>query len=128
MHVITKKKLILLHRQDVLDLMAISTNMVSGTDIQLGGSFEMRAETEIDPSVSDADRTAQEEALLKEVEAEKAQVIEAGGLMSLVQNVMKVVVLIISSVVVLGVKVIKDVLVSIYPSKMIYYVFLVVIN
>ena len=59
----------------------ISTNMAGrGTDIQLGGSFEMRAETEIDPSVSDADRTAQEEALLKEVEAEKAQVIEAGGL------------------------------------------------
>ncbi|MEM6603655.1 MAG: preprotein translocase subunit SecA, partial [Pseudomonadota bacterium] len=64
-----------------LGAVTISTNMAGrGTDIQLGGSLEMRIATEIDPSLSDAKKQEKIKALEKEVEAEKQKVIAAGGL------------------------------------------------
>ena len=59
----------------------IATNMAGrGTDIQLGGNFEMRVETEIDPNLSDEKKTKAIEKIKNEIEEHKDIVREAGGL------------------------------------------------
>jgi len=64
-----------------LGAVTISTNMAGrGTDIQLGGSVEMRADEEINPNSSDTEKEKQLEIIKQEVETEKRKVIEAGGL------------------------------------------------
>jgi preprotein translocase subunit SecA len=51
-----------------------------GTDIQLGGNYEFRLEGELRDLPEGAERDAAVEALKAEIAAEKAKVIEAGGL------------------------------------------------
>ncbi len=59
----------------------IATNMAGrGTDIQLGGNFEFRVNDEAKDLPEGAERAAAVERIKAEVEAEKAAVIEAGGL------------------------------------------------
>lgn len=59
----------------------IATNMAGrGTDIQLGGNFEFRLEDEIGDMPEGPERDAAVAALKEEIAAEKARVIEAGGL------------------------------------------------
>jgi len=59
----------------------IATNMAGrGTDIQLGGNFEMRCEAEIDEDAKPAARKKQEEAIRKEIDELKDKAREAGGL------------------------------------------------
>ncbi len=64
-----------------LGAVTIATNMAGrGTDIQLGGNADMRIEQEL-AGVTDDARRAQEEARIKEeVQAEREQVLAAGGL------------------------------------------------
>ncbi len=64
-----------------LGSVTIATNMAGrGTDIQLGGNFEFRLEDELKDIAEGPERDAAVEALKAEIAAEKAQVIEAGGL------------------------------------------------
>ena len=59
----------------------IATNMAGrGTDIQLGGNFEMRAELEIPSDASDDERQAHEERIKTEIKALANKVKESGGL------------------------------------------------
>ncbi|WP_333790336.1 preprotein translocase subunit SecA [Sphingorhabdus sp.] len=59
----------------------IATNMAGrGTDIQLGGNFEFRLEDELGEVPEGPKRDAAIEALKAEIAAEKAKVVEAGGL------------------------------------------------
>jgi preprotein translocase subunit SecA len=59
----------------------IATNMAGrGTDIQLGGNFEFRLNDELRDIAEGPERDAAIEALQAEIAAEKAKVIEAGGL------------------------------------------------
>jgi preprotein translocase subunit SecA len=64
-----------------LGSVTIATNMAGrGTDIQLGGNFDFRLEDELRDIAEGSERDAAVEALRAEIAAEKAQVIEAGGL------------------------------------------------
>ncbi|MDA0781798.1 MAG: preprotein translocase subunit SecA [Rickettsiales bacterium] len=59
----------------------IATNMAGrGTDIMLGGNFDMMVEEEITKSGSNADRKAIEIRIKEQIKNEKQKVIEAGGL------------------------------------------------
>lgn len=59
----------------------IATNMAGrGTDIKLGGNAEMLFQSEIDPSLSDAEKQKAFEKIQAEVERDKQIVKEAGGL------------------------------------------------
>ena len=59
----------------------IATNMAGrGTDIQLGGNFEMRVRQETDDIADDEKRAAAIEAIRVEVEEERQKVLAAGGL------------------------------------------------
>ena len=59
----------------------IATNMAGrGTDIQLGGNFEFRLEDELGEVPEGPERDAAIETLKAEIAAEKAKVVEAGGL------------------------------------------------
>jgi len=64
-----------------LGSVTIATNMAGrGTDIQLGGNYEFRLNDELKDIPEGPDRDAAIEALKAEIAAEKAKVIEAGGL------------------------------------------------
>ena len=64
-----------------LGAVTIATNMAGrGTDIQLGGNLEFRVEDELAGMAEGPERDAAIEAIRKEIEAEKARVLEAGGL------------------------------------------------
>ena len=64
-----------------LGSVTIATNMAGrGTDIQLGGNFEFRLDDELREMPEGAERDAAVEALKAGIAAEKAQVIDAGGL------------------------------------------------
>ena len=64
-----------------MDSVTIATNMAGrGTDIQLGGNFEFRLEDELRDMPEGQEREAAIDALKAEIAAEKAKVIEAGGL------------------------------------------------
>jgi len=64
-----------------LGSVTIATNMAGrGTDIQLGGNYEFRLEGELRDLPEGAERDAAVDALKAEIAAEKAKVIEAGGL------------------------------------------------
>lgn len=59
----------------------IATNMAGrGTDIKLGGNFEMRAANEIDPNWDDATKTAAAENIQREIKRDQEVVKAAGGL------------------------------------------------
>jgi preprotein translocase subunit SecA len=59
----------------------IATNMAGrGTDIQLGGNFEFRLEDELGEVPEGPERDVAIESLKGEIAAEKAKVVEAGGL------------------------------------------------
>ena len=59
----------------------IATNMAGrGTDIQLGGNFEMRVRQEAEGIGDEAERDAVIERIRAEVEAEREKVVAAGGL------------------------------------------------
>ena len=59
----------------------IATNMAGrGTDIQLGGNFEMRVRQEAEDIADEAKRDAAIERIRAEVEAEREKVVAAGGL------------------------------------------------
>jgi preprotein translocase subunit SecA len=64
-----------------LGSVTIATNMAGrGTDIQLGGNYEFRLEDELREMPEGLERDVAIEALKAEIAAEKAKVIEAGGL------------------------------------------------
>ncbi|MFN3452433.1 MAG: preprotein translocase subunit SecA, partial [Sphingorhabdus sp.] len=64
-----------------LGSVTIATNMAGrGTDIQLGGNYEFRLEAELRDLPEGTERDAAIDALKAEIAAEKAKVIEAGGL------------------------------------------------
>lgn len=64
-----------------LGVVTIATNMAGrGTDIQLGGNFEFRLEDELSELPEGKERDKAVEKLKAEIEAEKAQVLAAGGL------------------------------------------------
>jgi len=64
-----------------LGAVTIATNMAGrGTDIQLGGNLEFRVEDELAGMAEGPERDAAIDAIRKEIEAEKARVLEAGGL------------------------------------------------
>jgi len=59
----------------------IATNMAGrGTDIQLGGNFDMRCHEDIPTDAPEEIRKKLEEKIRQEIEADKAIVLEAGGL------------------------------------------------
>ncbi len=59
----------------------IATNMAGrGTDIKLGGNLEMRIATELEGMPQGPERDQRIEAIKAEIEANKQQVLEAGGL------------------------------------------------
>jgi preprotein translocase subunit SecA len=59
----------------------IATNMAGrGTDIQLGGNFEMRVRQELQSVTDEAERTRRIDAIRQEVETARKQVLAAGGL------------------------------------------------
>ncbi len=65
-----------------LGAVTISTNMAGrGTDIQLGGSAEMRIKREIPDTLLDTERDIAIKKIHEEVEIEKQKVLEAGGLL-----------------------------------------------
>ncbi|MEP7350472.1 MAG: preprotein translocase subunit SecA [Sphingorhabdus sp.] len=64
-----------------LGSVTIATNMAGrGTDIQLGGNYDFRLEDELGEMPEGPERDVAVEALRAEIAAEKAKVIEAGGL------------------------------------------------
>jgi len=64
-----------------LGAVTIATNMAGrGTDIQLGGNAEMRIERELSEVTDQAKRVEDGMRIEEEVEAERAKVLEAGGL------------------------------------------------
>ena len=64
-----------------LGAVTIATNMAGrGTDIQLGGNLEFRVEDELSGMPEGAERDAAVEQIKAEIAAEKARVLEAGGL------------------------------------------------
>ena len=64
-----------------LGSVTIATNMAGrGTDIQLGGNFEFRLDDELRDMPEGPERDTAVQALQAEIAAEKAKVIEAGGL------------------------------------------------
>ncbi|WP_226637051.1 preprotein translocase subunit SecA [Novosphingobium profundi] len=64
-----------------LGAVTIATNMAGrGTDIQLGGNLEFRIEAELADVSEGAEREAGVARIKEEIAAEKAQVLEAGGL------------------------------------------------
>jgi preprotein translocase subunit SecA len=64
-----------------LGAVTIATNMAGrGTDIQLGGNFEMRVRREAEPIADEAARAAKIEQIRAEVAIEKEKVLAAGGL------------------------------------------------
>ena len=64
-----------------LGSVTIATNMAGrGTDIQLGGNYEFRLEDELRDMAEGPERDAAVEVLKAEIAAEKAKVIDAGGL------------------------------------------------
>ncbi len=64
-----------------LGSVTIATNMAGrGTDIQLGGNFDFRLDDELAEVPEGPERDAAVDALKAEIAAEKAKVIEAGGL------------------------------------------------
>ena len=64
-----------------LGSVTIATNMAGrGTDIQLGGNFDFRLDDELGEMTEGPERDAAVDALKTEIAAEKAKVIEAGGL------------------------------------------------
>ncbi|NML93444.1 preprotein translocase subunit SecA [Novosphingobium olei] len=64
-----------------LGAVTIATNMAGrGTDIQLGGNIEFRIADELADVTDEAEREAGEARIRAEVAAEKAKVLEAGGL------------------------------------------------
>ena len=64
-----------------LGAVTIATNMAGrGTDIQLGGNAEMREEQELAEVTDEAKRAEAVSRIEEEVKAEKAKVLEAGGL------------------------------------------------
>ena len=59
----------------------IATNMAGrGTDIKLGGNAEMRVEAEVNGAWDEAKQKEEANKIVSEVEKEKEQVLEAGGL------------------------------------------------
>jgi len=59
----------------------IATNMAGrGTDIQLGGNFEMALAREVDETTPEAEQAKIAERIKAEIEADKQKVLEAGGL------------------------------------------------
>ncbi len=59
----------------------IATNMAGrGTDIQLGGNFEMRVQNELADMPEGPERTAKEAEIRADIERLKAKALEAGGL------------------------------------------------
>ncbi|WP_375270166.1 preprotein translocase subunit SecA [Sphingomonas sp.] len=64
-----------------LSAVTIATNMAGrGTDIQLGGNLEFRAEDELSGMPEGPEREAALEQIRQEIAVEKARVLEAGGL------------------------------------------------
>jgi preprotein translocase subunit SecA len=64
-----------------LGAVTIATNMAGrGTDIQLGGNFEFRIEDELSSLEEGPKRDAEIDRIKAEIDAEKAKVLEAGGL------------------------------------------------
>ena len=64
-----------------LSAVTIATNMAGrGTDIQLGGNLEFRVEDELAGMAEGPEREAAIEHIRQEIAAEKARVLEAGGL------------------------------------------------
>ena len=64
-----------------LGMVTVSTNMAGrGTDIQLGGNVEFRVNDELSEMPEGPERDAAIERIKREVEAEKAAVLAAGGL------------------------------------------------
>ncbi|MBO9499702.1 MAG: preprotein translocase subunit SecA [Novosphingobium sp.] len=64
-----------------LGAVTIATNMAGrGTDIQLGGNLEFRTEDELGDMAEGPERDAAIQRIKAEIAAEKAQVLEAGGL------------------------------------------------
>ena len=64
-----------------LGAVTIATNMAGrGTDIQLGGNVEFRIDDELGDMPAGPERDAAEQRIREEVAAEKAKVLEAGGL------------------------------------------------
>ena len=64
-----------------LGMVTIATNMAGrGTDIQLGGNLDFRIEDELRDVSEGRERDAAIERLRAEIAAEKAKVLEAGGL------------------------------------------------
>jgi len=64
-----------------LGAVTIATNMAGrGTDIQLGGNFDMRVRNETAHIGDEAEKARRIEAIRAEVQAEKQKVLEAGGL------------------------------------------------
>ena len=65
----------------VLGAVTIATNMAGrGTDIQLGGNFDMRTALEIDEGADKVERALRIAEISAEIEADKEKVIAAGGL------------------------------------------------
>ena len=65
----------------VLGTVTIATNMAGrGTDIQLGGNLDMRIEQEVAKDGDEAERASRIAEITAEIEANKKQVIAAGGL------------------------------------------------
>jgi preprotein translocase subunit SecA len=59
----------------------IATNMAGrGTDIQLGGNFEMRVKADLEGILDEAEQATRTEAIRAEIAAAKQIVVEAGGL------------------------------------------------
>jgi preprotein translocase subunit SecA len=59
----------------------IATNMAGrGTDIKLGGNFEMRVQSELAAVTDPEERRQREEKIRQEVEANRQKVLDAGGL------------------------------------------------
>ena len=59
----------------------IATNMAGrGTDIQLGGNFEMRVKADLEGVLDEAEQARRTEAIRAEIDAAKKIVVDAGGL------------------------------------------------